>query len=367
MQNKLDDVYALIKFLRLEPFDDKAVWTEYVGGPAKFGQPLGIARLQTLMKCITLRRTKETTTADGTKILNLPPRDERLEYLAFDEKEQAIYNEYYSTSKEEFNQMTEKNEVMKNYVGILQKILRLRQICDHVELVKGKGVLADDSMSDVPVNYEELVGEIIREGITVQRGSAIFNLLRESGTAQCVECGIELAPPLEDVKEESLEDDMGGKRSRKLKTSQPGSRIPTRQSSPTTSRPVLTRCQHLFCIECFHTSICPGWPDVPQNLQRCCSACQVGLTPQDAVELSVDSLNCIKKKIAPSAGGRRERRQKGQTSYMSTKIKALITDILEFSKSNPHSDNYDPEAVDIQVMDSEGHVMKQDVVKTVVL
>ncbi len=27
---------------------------------------------------------------------------------------------------------------MKNYVGILQKILRLRQICDHFELVDGK-------------------------------------------------------------------------------------------------------------------------------------------------------------------------------------------------------------------------------------
>lgn len=367
VQNKLDDVYALIKFLRLEPFDDKAIWTEYVGGPVKFGQVLGIARLQTLMKCITLRRTKETTSADGTKILNLPSRTERVEYLTFDEKEQCIYNEYFLESKAEFNQMTEKNEVMKNYVGILQKILRLRQICDHIELVKGKGILADENMSDAPVNYDEIVAEIMREGITIQRGSAIFNLLRESGTAQCVECGLELAPPLEDEKDESLEEEAGGKRNRKLKASQPGSRIPTRQSSPSTPRPVLTRCQHLFCIECFHMSICPEWPNVTPDLQRSCSACQTGLTPRDAVELNLDTLNSMKKKIMPVSSGKRERRQKGQTSYMSTKIKALIQEIMEFSKSNPHSDNYDPEAIDIQVTDNEGYVVKEDIVKTVVL
>ncbi|GJJ09857.1 hypothetical protein Clacol_004081 [Clathrus columnatus] len=368
VQNKLDDVYALIKFLRLEPFDDKAIWTEYVGAPAKFGQPLGIARLQTLMKCITLRRTKETKAADGTNILNLPPRNESLEYLAFDEKEQRIYNDYFLESKEEFNQMSQKNEVMKNYVGILQKILRLRQICDHIELVKGKGVFADDDISDAPVNYEELVGEIMREGITVQRGSAIFNLLRESGTAQCVECGLELAPPLEDIKEEGLEDEVGGgKRSRKLKASQPTSRVPTRQSSPSIPRPVLTRCQHLFCMECFHSCIYPGWPNVQPDLQRSCSACQIELTAQDAVELSLDTLDVVKKKNATVSGGKREKRLKGQTSYMSTKIKALLQDLIECSKSNPHSDNYDPEAVDIQVMDTKGYIVREDVVKTVVL
>lgn len=50
VQNKLDDVFALIKFLRLEPFDDKNIWTEFIGTPVKYGQPLGVARLQTIMK-----------------------------------------------------------------------------------------------------------------------------------------------------------------------------------------------------------------------------------------------------------------------------------------------------------------------------
>ena len=90
VQNKLDDVFALIKFLRLRPFDDKNTWTEFIGTPVKFGQDIGIARLQMIMKCITLRRTKETRAEDGKAILALPPRRDELRFLQFDPQEQEI-------------------------------------------------------------------------------------------------------------------------------------------------------------------------------------------------------------------------------------------------------------------------------------
>lgn len=367
VQNKLDDVYALIKFLRLEPFDDKAVWTEYVGGPVKFGHGLGVARLQTIMKCITLRRTKETRASDGTAILSLPPRRDELRFLKFDEKEQQIYDGFFDESKAEFNQMSENNEVMKNYVGILQKILRLRQICDHFELVKGKGILADEA--DVPMNYDEIMAEIAKEGINVQRGMAIFAVLRESGTAQCVECGYELAPPLDAVKEEGVDgDEPGPKRGRKSKASGSNSRVPTRQNSPAIPRPVLTRCQHLFCIECFRTCICPNWPNVPGDLHRSCSACQVGLTPLDAVELNLDASQPSSE--SKKKTGKRERRQKGmplENLYFSTKVKALLGDLVEFSKSNPNSRNYDLDSLDVQMVDDQGNNLSDGIVKTVVL
>jgi SWI/SNF-related matrix-associated actin-dependent regulator of chromatin subfamily A3 len=360
-------VYALIKFLRLEPFDDKTVWTEYVGGPVKFGQALGVARLQTIMKCITLRRTKETKASDGTNILSLPPRRDELRFLKFDEKEQQIYDGFFDESKAEFNQMSENNEVMKNYVGILQKILRLRQICDHFELVRGKGILADEV--DATMNYDEVIAEIAKEGINVQRGMAIFAVLRESGTAQCVECGYELAPPLDAIKEEGVEsEEAGPKRGRKHKASGPNSRVPTRQSSPTTPRLVLTRCQHLFCIECFRNCICPGWPQVPSDLHRSCSACQAGLTPLDAVELNPEAAQPGPEPRKKT--GKHEKRQKGmplENLYFSTKVKALLGDLAEFSKSNPNSHNYDPDSLDVQMVDEQGNCVTEGIVKTVVL
>lgn len=368
VQNKLDDVFALIKFLRLDPFDDKNVWTEFIGTPVKYGQPLGVARLQMIMKCITLRRTKETKTPDGERILSLPPRRDELRYLKFDEQEQTIYDQFFNESKAEFNALSNKNEVMKNYVGILQKILRLRQICDHFELVQGKGV-GDEQTTDAAATYEDIVAAIEKEGINATRAYAIFALLRESATTQCVECGAELCTASDPGQTEGGATDFDAasapKRGKKAKL--PGSRGPTRASSPSVPHPILTRCQHLFCLGCYRNCICPGWPNVSSDTRRSCSACQTGLSPSDAVEVNP---NCTPPDTASKKKPvKREKRQKGsgQDFHASTKVKALLGDLSQFSKANPYSVNYDPGSIDIQMVDDQGNEVDEGSVKTVVL
>ncbi|KAJ7783601.1 SNF2 family N-terminal domain-containing protein [Mycena maculata] len=363
VQNKLDDVFALIKFLRLDPLDDKNIWTEYIGSPVKFGQSLGVARLQMIMKCITLRRTKESKTQDGTRILDLPPRRDELRYLKFDAQEQSIYDQFFNESKAEFDEMTDKNEVMKNYVGILQKILRLRQICDHFELVEGKG---PELQQDSAASYEEIIADISRDGINVSRAAAVFAILRESATTQCVECGAELCSSSDISQADAMDVDgpSAPKRARKAKGS--SSRGPTRASSPSTPRPILTRCQHLFCIECYRNCICPGWPNVAPDTRRSCSACQTGLCPSDAVEIKPDAASdpTVKKKHP-----KREKRQKGlslENFHPSTKVKALLGDLVQFSRANPYSGNYDSDSIEVQMVDNEGNQLDDGVVKTVV-
>ncbi|CAA7268014.1 unnamed protein product [Cyclocybe aegerita] len=363
VQNKLDDVFALLKFLRLEPFDDKNIWTEYIGSPVKFGQALGVARLQTIMKCITLRRTKESKAPDGKKILSLPPRRDELVYLKFDSQEQEIYDRFFNESKAEFADLSSKNEVMKNYVGILQKILRLRQICDHFELVQGKEPGQENINSDGVGSYEDIVAAIVREGFNNARAAAIFNILRESATTQCVECGSELCLSSE-LSQADMDVDAppnAPKRGRRPKGTT--SRSSTRANSPNTPRPVLTKCQHLFCIECYRTSVCPGWPNVDISVRRCCSACLTGLCPADAFEVKPDSVieGAQKKKTQ-----KREKRQKGgslENFTPSTKVKALMRDLVQFSRMNSHSVNYDPE---LEMTNSQGMRIECDIVKTVV-
>lgn len=370
VQNKLDDVYALIKFLRFEPFDDKSVWTEYIGGPAKFGQPLGVARLQTIMKSITMRRTKETKAPNGKTILDLPPRRDELRYLKFDENEKRIYDGFFLESKAEFTQMSDNNEVMKNYVGILQKILRLRQICDHWELVKGVAGGGNLFNEDSALSYDEIIEAIKKEGLNPSRATAVFALLRESGTAQCVECGMDLAtnPGANQTLDGDEMQEMGmtgksSKRGRKPKIQ--GSRGPTRASSPTGGlRPVLTRCQHLFCIDCFRHSTCADWPNVPPQVQKLCSACGTSLQPSlEAVEVSPDGILGGGNKTRPK---RREKKPGGAFSP-STKVKALLGDLMAFSRSNPYSANYDPNSDEITMCDKDGNDVEDSPVKTVVL
>ncbi len=371
VQNKLDDVFALIKFLRLAPFDDKNIWNEYIGTPVKYAQPLGVARLQMIMKCITLRRTKESRAEDGKRILSLPPRHDELRFLKFDEQEQAIYNQFFNDSKAEFQELTHKNEVMKNYVGILQKILRLRQICDHFELVQNKGL---GLPGDATPAYEDVVATVQRDGINLQRAAAIFSLLREAGTAQCVECACELANL--DAANEGMADmdapAAPAKRGRKPKASATASRASTRQNSPSAPQPVLTRCQHLFCAGCFRSSTFPGWPNVQPDMYRCCSVCQTALAPADAVLINVDCsmLESVLSGGAKKKSGKKEKRQKGiamEDFHPSTKVRALLTDLIQFSKANPYSANYDPNSIEVQMVDNEGNCLDDGVTKTVVL
>ncbi|THH02609.1 hypothetical protein EW026_g285 [Hermanssonia centrifuga] len=369
VQNKLDDVYALLKFLRLEPFDEKAVWTEFIGTPVKYGQPLGVARLQSIMKCITLRRTKESKAENGERILSLPPRRDELRYLKFDAHEQALYDEYFTESKAEFNELSNKNEVMKNYVGILQKILRLRQICDHYELVMNKGS-GDAPTSEAP-NYEILTATICKEGINMSRAAAIFSLLKEAGTAQCVECGYELGVPSDNAEGDACggcdTDNGAGKRGRKPKAA--ASRSSTRQNSPSAGvvHSILTRCLHLFCIGCFRNSSFPGWPNVPANISRCCSVCQTALAQIDAVDIAPDALIAdVPTKKKPT---RREKRQKNmglENFHPSTKVRALLGDLIQFSRVNPHSANYDPSSIEVEMVDDQGNSIEDGVTKTVV-
>ena len=370
VQNKLDDIYALIKFLRLEPFNDKTVWTEYIGAPVKYGQPLGVARLQSIMKCITLRRTKESKAQDGQRILSLPPRRDELRYLKFDAQEQAIYDQFFNESKAEFNEMSDKNEVMKNYVGILQKILRLRQICDHFELVKGKGLLGDVQTQDA-MSYEEAAAAIATDGITPARAAIVFALLREAATTQCVECGIELCTGSEGSEFSGTdESSIAPKRGRRPKNTP--SHPPSRAHSP--SRPthllVLTRCQHLFCGCCYKKKVHPDWPKCPPDLSRPCSVCQCGLLPSDATEVNPNAVSGEASSSAKRKSCKKEKRVKGismEDFHPSTKVKALLGDLVQFSRLNPHSVNYDPGAVEVQMVDGEGNIVDDAPTKSIVL
>jgi DNA repair protein RAD5 len=59
-QNTVDDVYSLVKFLRIPPFADWAYWKERITSPAKGDRmSLALSRLRTLLRLIMIRRTKE--------------------------------------------------------------------------------------------------------------------------------------------------------------------------------------------------------------------------------------------------------------------------------------------------------------------
>ncbi|PKY43125.1 hypothetical protein RhiirA4_340782 [Rhizophagus irregularis] len=188
IQNKVEDLFALIKFLHMDPFSDKEKWKQYILRPIKSIDPDGINRLQTLMKCITLRRTK---TLNGKSLLALPPRNDHIRYLELSDHERRLYEKMYNYQSERVRKYTEENNIMRHYVNILQALLRLRQICAHYSLVKESEIT------------EDLDEEIVNEGLTSARAMMLLSIVRDSGMDQCGSCLQELVQTVRSEREKT--------------------------------------------------------------------------------------------------------------------------------------------------------------------
>lgn len=422
IQNSIDDLFALVKFLRLDPFTERAMWTEFCGHRESVGlkskkddEPIDSANLghvQILMKFLALRRQKTTKTADGKPLLALPPKLSKTEYLDFEEAEKARYQALHNLYREDFEEMMAKDTVNNNYATILTEILNLRMTCDHPSLV--------DASKDARRRAAgaDLSEAIKQDGLSRERAAILFLLFRDSEMAYCSECQSHLSPgtdrdragddaqDLADALDVAAADGRGStKRARTAAASESTSASISRNGLETpaegAARPVLTRCQHLFCAPCFRRLIGYPWPDVSASDVGHCPTCNyslklaidaVELHPSDFVdiyddqgELAADGERFSDDEGVSSKGkaksGKEEaddffdwgsgdegqpsktkaQRKNGATTSdpstlqrgdlslegrkdVSTKIRALITDLLPFSKCNPHSALYDPMA-----------------------
>ncbi|KAF9975056.1 hypothetical protein BGZ73_001416 [Actinomortierella ambigua] len=279
IQNKLDDLYALVKFLGMEPFNDKSHWTHFISKPIKSANPIGIQRLQTLMKVITLRRTK-TQLVDGKPILSLPPRTDHKRMLDLSMNERSLYHRMESRAKQTVDEIVVENKIMKNYAHILQAILKLRQICAHYALVKS---LSDDLDTSTEFNLAKAL--------------SILSLLQESGNDQCNAC-----------------------------------------FNPSTATPIVTRCEHILCPECMKKTspICytliqkaNANVSVPSGYKTefNCPQCSTILQPIDLIQIQEDSEEKFAALALPGSQIHTRTDEDGKLIH-STKVKALLDDLI---------------------------------------
>ncbi|XP_075416089.1 transcription termination factor 2 isoform X2 [Tenrec ecaudatus] len=165
IQNNLLDMYSLLKFLRCSPFDDFNLWKSQVDNGSKKGGE----RLSILTKSLLLRRTKDQLDATGKPLVLLPQRQCQLHRLRLSEDEEAVYNVFFAKSRsalqsylkrhengdkpcgrslenpfsraQEFGSIGPGHSMVANSQGsstvhILSQLLRLRQCCCHLSLLK---------------------------------------------------------------------------------------------------------------------------------------------------------------------------------------------------------------------------------------
>lgn len=137
IQNSINDLYSYFRFLRHETYSAISSFRDDIRLPIerKLGNPVhGYQKLQEVLKGVLLRRTKETL-IEGHPIVNLPPKSLEMNVLDFSEKERAFYNDLESASQKQFKEYQDNGTVKQNFVNILQLLLRLRQACNHPNLI----------------------------------------------------------------------------------------------------------------------------------------------------------------------------------------------------------------------------------------
>uniref|UniRef100_A0A8C1G9Y5 Helicase-like transcription factor n=1 Tax=Cyprinus carpio TaxID=7962 RepID=A0A8C1G9Y5_CYPCA len=126
IQNSLKDLYMLMSFLKLKPFDVKEWWSRIIQRPVTMGDRVGLKNLQVLVKGITLRRTKNSKVA-GRMLVQLPERRVFVQHVTLSEEEREEYEQVRKEGRKIIGRYFEEGTIMTNYADVLAILVRLRQ------------------------------------------------------------------------------------------------------------------------------------------------------------------------------------------------------------------------------------------------
>lgn len=164
MQNGLDELQSLIRFLQIKPYNDLAAWKDQISSPMKNGRGgLAMKRLQYFLKAFMKRRTKDILKREGAlrfgkgvqrasengevekdRGFKIVGRQVETLVADFSKNERGFYDRLAARTEKSLESMIggQKND----YIGALVLLLRLRQTCNHPDLIRGNLHKERDSM-----------------------------------------------------------------------------------------------------------------------------------------------------------------------------------------------------------------------------
>jgi SWI/SNF-related matrix-associated actin-dependent regulator of chromatin subfamily A3 len=151
-------LWSLLSFLKLKPFIDREWWYRIIQHPVTTGDEGGLRRLQSLIKNITLRRTK-TSKIKGKPVLELPERKVFIPHITLSEEERKIYQSVKNEGKAAIGGYFTEGTVLAHYADVLGLLLRLRQICCHTYLLTNGMSSSGPSRSDMPEELRKMLIE----------------------------------------------------------------------------------------------------------------------------------------------------------------------------------------------------------------
>lgn len=254
IQNRLDDLFSILQFLRVEIWGEYFWWNNYINKHTSAEDSAELVR--GILKPILLRRTKKSTYLDGRGILELPPKEVKTIFVKLTPEERRIYNCFYRSGKSQFDNIVNEGNLNYEYAHVFELMIRLRQVCDHPSLVFNKDdLITDGSLENAVKRFLEKrqaketkkkidtnpltlkKQRVEKPGLTPEFIQQTITSLKNNDLEPCYIC-------LEDIQS-----------------------------------PALTACGHMFCKECLQKSL---------ETSNQCPDCHSELRPGDVMVINPD-------------------------------------------------------------------------------
>ncbi|TQV98759.1 hypothetical protein V2A60_007539 [Cordyceps javanica] len=204
VQNRLDDLAALLAFLRLHPFHERSKFHRFIVEPFKVCDPEIVPKLRILVDTITLRRLKDK--------IDLPPRQDLVVKLDFSPEERIVYEMFARNAQDRVKVLAgtrDKGLGGNTYIHILKAILRLRLLCAH-----GKDLLNEADLAALAGMSAEMAITIDDEdedgpALSHQKAHEMFTLMQDTNNDACIECSKKIAANDDSMDNETHGDILG--------------------------------------------------------------------------------------------------------------------------------------------------------------
>ncbi len=298
--NRLEDLFSLVRFLRVEPWSNFSFWKTFITVPFEskdFMSALDV--VQTVLEPLALRRTKDMKTPNGEALVPLPPKTVHIIDIELSKPEREVYEHIFTRAKRTFAANVEAGTVLKAYTSIFAQILRLRQSCCHPILTRNQSLVADEEEAAEAADAANGLADDMDLQSLIERFTA--------ATDDETDANAFGAHVLEQIRDEA------------------GSECPICSEEPMIEQTV-TGCWHSACKKCLLDYI--SHQTEKGDLPRCFS-CREAINTRDLFEVTKHE-----EEIDPQSGKTRISLQR-IGAHSSAKIEALLTHLKSLRKELP--------------------------------
>lgn len=160
IENSVADLWSIMDFLMPGYLGSHESFRKHYEQPIAAGGPFGDVaqtKLRRKLHPFLLRRLKKEVAKD------LPPRIDRVAYCPLSADQQLVYTELLNNSRRRISEMVSEQGFNRSRMEILKTLMRLRQVCCHLDLLKLEG--AESKYPSEKLNlFFELVDEALDAG-----------------------------------------------------------------------------------------------------------------------------------------------------------------------------------------------------------